>query len=323
MEKLSSKQKTTFFYQLASTLNSGFPLLSSIAAATASMPNSFRKKLESSLQKGDPLSKALLDSGYRFERSEIGLIQAGEKAGFLDRSAQILADSSQQAWEDQKSLFSVMTYPIVIIHFASFLLPLKLLVTESLSSYFIGVLWVLGPVYLISLFTLLLLGLVLRVPPLRALAEKIGYNIPVIGTTFREQHLYQFFTILSSCLETGISTNNSLELAALSCDSLTLSQNIIAQSKQKAQIPLSQILEKAPLLNSFDRMQIKTAEENGEVPKTTQSLAQSHKNDYERSKKTFFILFPILLFLPIAGFIGFKVITEVQSIYQPVFDMMP
>ncbi len=117
--KISAKQKLTFFRVLTTLVQSGIPILKSLELVRTKVTNEMLLDIVQSLRKdihdGSTLSKGLRKYPGIFTESEIGLLEAGEKTGTIERSLVRITENLEKYIELSGKVTSTLLYPFIIL----------------------------------------------------------------------------------------------------------------------------------------------------------------------------------------------------------------
>lgn len=117
--RVSSGEMNYFFIQLASLINSGCPLLSSLQALHRQLPGGNLKKLVHSLKEkiesGKSFSEALKAHRSVFSELFITMVEVGEVGGLLDEILQKYAHLSDTIVRIKSKLVRSMIYPMLLL----------------------------------------------------------------------------------------------------------------------------------------------------------------------------------------------------------------
>lgn len=117
--KISAKQKLTFFRVLTTLVQSGIPILKSLELVRTKVNNETLLDIVQSLRKdihdGSTLSKGLSKYPGIFSESEVGLLEAGEKTGTIERSLVRITENLEKYIELSGKVTSTLLYPLIIL----------------------------------------------------------------------------------------------------------------------------------------------------------------------------------------------------------------
>jgi len=186
-----------------------------------------------SVSAGSTITKAL--SKYENELGPyfIGMVDAGEKSGLLDKNLKQLAISLERMAKIQAKVKSSLTYPVLIIVFAliisfvvfQFVLPQIFSVIKDMGAklplmtqILISITDFMRTPYFYVLFLGSIIGLSVfyknfsKTKRGRQVLDVIKIKIPIFGSIIKSYLVVTFFATLSSLLATGVSVIRALEI---------------------------------------------------------------------------------------------------------------
>jgi type IV pilus assembly protein PilC len=117
-EKAKLKDLAVFSRQFATMVNSGLPLLRSLAILESQTQSKYLAKVVGQVrldvEQGSSLSGALAKHPRAFSELYVSMVRAGETAGTLDDVLLRLADTIERDVSLRRQIKSAMTYPIVV-----------------------------------------------------------------------------------------------------------------------------------------------------------------------------------------------------------------
>ncbi|MDH7599172.1 MAG: type II secretion system F family protein [Sedimentisphaerales bacterium] len=123
--------RSELYYNLASLLNAGVPLLQAISIVARTADAYWRRildKLHADVRKGNSLSDAMASLPHVFPRFDTAVISACEQTGKLDEAFRMLSDWHRFRRNLARTIASALVYPAVILHLAAFVFYLPSLV---------------------------------------------------------------------------------------------------------------------------------------------------------------------------------------------------
>jgi len=186
-----------------------------------------------SVSAGSTIAKAL--SKYEKELGPyfIGMVEAGEKSGLLDKNLKQLSISLERMAKIQAKVKSSLTYPVLIIVFAfiisfivfQFVLPQIFAVVKDMGTKLPLITLILiaitdfmrTPAFYAIFFTIIIGGFLFfnrfaKTKQGRQMLDVIKIKIPIFGSIVKSYLVVTFFATLSSLLATGVSIVRALEI---------------------------------------------------------------------------------------------------------------
>jgi type IV pilus assembly protein PilC len=134
----STGEMAMFSRQLATVLDSGIPLVKGLRGLAADGSKSIVSKcipdLAARIERGESLSDGMAAHPKAFDTMYLSMVQAGERAGALDRIVEELATYLEKTDEIKQKVKSAMSYPVFILSFtiiATLFLIVKIVPTFS------------------------------------------------------------------------------------------------------------------------------------------------------------------------------------------------
>lgn len=339
VQKISAKERATFFQLLAVMINSGVPLIRSLYVLADQTKNPRFKiiirKLALGMEEGQRLSEVMADFDYVFAEAERGMIASGEASGNLGGILVDLANNAEKSAQIIAKVRNAMLYPVVIIliMITSIIIMLTMVVpkltqlfsdagsslpltTQILlrASNFTKVAW---PFMLI-----IAIGVVIGIYFMRR--EKRGkYTIdmivlrtPIFGGIMKKLMLARFSRMLSSLMASGIPIVRALNIDAKALGNEVYRQRIYFAAQDVSQgIPLGENLQDneflfPPMVSSM----VLVGEQTANLSKVSEKIAIHYENEVDASVEALSkVMEPVILVVMglVVGFI-------VAAVMQPI-----
>ena len=316
-----NRDKSLFYYSIANMLDAGASLVS---ALRQEFPRRFRdivSALYTAIDAGHNLSSAMSEHAI-FSHFECMLVSLGEHSGMMPQVLRTLAEWFENKNRIEKNIIIGLVYPLLVYYVAG---PL-LCIIEVFSNQMEGIgfsitkliLWWATPILLFFLWRIVS-------PILRrnAITGAILDNLPFFGKLQFASETAYFMRALGMCLNAGMGIYNALRLACNVCINeryrdhyLLVAQAINDQGCTFSQAFSQQMTarEKSSNILSFITM----GEETGTLPEQCIRLAGLYQEEYARRITVFSKILPVAVYLAIAIFLAFKII----SIYASYIGML-
>jgi type II secretory pathway component PulF len=220
---LSLRRRVQLFRQLASLHRAGVPILEALSGLCDYEPSAAARQelygLRAALAGGSSLQDAAAAQSKLFDRVAVALLGAGEASGRIAEAWEALADGAELRLSIRRQLVRGLFYPTILLVLGCFLLPLRLLLLEGVSSYLIAALTplALGGAILGALLAARPI-LRRRFPGAAGLLERA----PLLGRVLRRLSLARGSAILGHLLDAGLPIAPSMRSAGLGCGSVAL-----------------------------------------------------------------------------------------------------
>ena len=320
---MNLRTRILFYRQFSTMLDSGLPLLRVLDEfERGTHPAAVRRiatVLRDGIAAGQSLTEAMHALPASFSPLETSGIRAGEKSGKLPEVLATLASHFEAMQRLRTRLVSGMLYPLVLIHIAILLPGLPALFTKGLGGYLAavlpGVLLLYGGAGVV-----LVLRLLPRTSPTLAMWwSRVKIFLPVFGRLSRAYALLRFLRSFLCLYEAGVQVAVAMRLAAAAMDNPAMARAVEAGLPAvEAGEPLSVALAANPYVPRIVLDMLRTGEESGKLDEMLVRVATYLQQDADTTVDRISVLLPLLVYLLVAGYIAFVVI----SFYAGYFRMI-
>ncbi len=316
-----SRDKSLFYYSIANMLDAGASLVSAMRQEFPSRFKGITPALYTALDAGHNLSSAMAEHSI-FTHFECMLVSVGEHSGMMPQVLRTLAEWFENKNRIEKNIIIGLVYPLLVYYVAGPLLCIIEVVSNQMAGVGLSVakllLWWTAPIVIFFLWKICS-------PILRrnALTGAILDNLPFFGKLQFASETAYFMRAMGMCLNAGMGIYNALRLSCNVCVNeqfrnhyLQVAQIINEQGCTFAQAFATQMTprEKNSNLLPF----IKMGEETGTLPEQCIRLADLYQEEYGHRITIFSKLLPVAVYLVIALFLAFKII----SIYASYINIL-
>lgn len=320
-------QRAELYHQFAQLTAAGLPILRSIEQLERHPPSrSFReplRRLHQDILAGHNFSDALAQSGRWISAFDLALLQAGERSGQLDDCFRALAEYYTNRARMARQMIADLAYPMFLFHFAIFILPFAEFFTSgNLSVYLLKTFGVLIPLYLL-LLALLFAGQKKHGEGWRAIVERVLHPIPLLGSGRRALALARLTMALEALLNAGVSIVDAWELAGTVSGSPYLRRKIHAWKPNvlAGQTPAEAVIASHAFPDLFEN-QYHAGEISGKLDETLNRLRQYYQDEGTRKIHAVCQWLPRIIYLMVALFIAYKIVTFYAGYFQQVNQIM-
>lgn len=337
--KVKSRDLGTMYGQLADLIGSGVPLLraldSLIKSTAAAALKELLKEIRAAVAEGKTLTETLRQYPEVFPPLHIAMIQAGERAAFLEEVLRSLAGFLERFEELRSKVIGAMIYPMVLvalgvsvmigalIFFVPKFEPLlasakKPLPTEILfgASVVTRKYW-----YLLILAAVGAAALVwtnLKSETARRTLEKWRLKLPVVGTALRLLAITRFCRILGTMLANGVPLLHALKISKDATGSNILAEKIAAATEAvRDGKRLSEPLSEGGFIPDQILAMITVAEESNKLDKVLVQIADTVERRTNRQVDQAVRLIEPAILVVVAACIGFLAL----GLLLPIFTM--
>ncbi len=342
--KVPQKDLLIFFRQLAVIIQSGVPLAQGLELLAENTKNEkfalIQIQISQRLQSGEELSNCLKKYPKVFAPITIGLIEAGEAGGILDKVLDRIATLIEQQAKIKSQIKGALTYPVIILVLAitvslgllifivptfdkmfkdmgaelpgltEFMLTLSRLVTSFEFFIFTPVI-VIGLGYIFKKYYETRSG--------RFKVDSFILKIPLFGSLLLRSEVASLCDTLSTLIDSGIPLVEAIErcIAASSNERVKRCLSIAIQKVKEGQ-ELSNSIESYNVFPKLVRSMIKIGEETGKLGFMTENLANFYKREVEEAVSSLTQAMEPMVIMVVAGIVG----TIVVALYLPMFKII-
>ncbi len=317
-------QRGEFYYQLASMIRAGLPLIGALQTLEKSPPAaSYRKpiaRMLAELKGRSSFVSALNTIGDWLPVFDKALLEAGEKSGRLDECFRLLASYYEERAKLARAVMGQMLYPVIIVHLAIMVFPPGLIKAAfwdgEWGAFLVSKVTWYGLLYA-AVAALVLASGSSRAQWWRATMERILGFVPVLGRARQNLALARLTAALEALFSAGVGIVDSWELAARASGSPAFAREVMTWR------PHVEVDQKTPgeLLaykNVFPAMftsLYRTGEISGQLDDTLKRLHSYSSTEGHRQLDLFTRMLTTLIILIIMVAIGVAVVMFWMTYY--------
>lgn len=341
-KKVKLKEISVFSRQFATMINSGLPILRSLAILADQASNAELARVLTAarldVEQGASLSIAMGKHPKVFNDLFISMVKSGETGGSLDAVLLRLADMIENEVKLRGKIKSAMTYPIAVVvlvflimaamlffvvpQFATIFdtlggtLPLPTRVLLMMSDFAKAYWWLI----LISAFAFrFFFKRWKKTPAGRASVDAAKLRVPVFGTLFHKTAIARFSSTLSMLLRSGVPILQALEIVSETVNNKVISDAVIdVQSSVREGESMAKPLGRHAVFPPMVVQMIAVGEETGQVDTMLEKVASFYNQEVEAAVDALTSLIEPLLIAVIGGCVGAAVI----ALYMPMFNVI-
>lgn len=342
--KVPEKDLLIFFRQLAVILQSGVPLAQGMILIAENMTNEKLsycvQRISARLNAGEELSLSLKQYPKVFEPLAIGLIEAGEAGGILEKVLDRIALLLEERAKIRSQITGALIYPVFILLLAATVsLGLLIFIVPKFKDMFDGMgakLPALTSVMLdlsklvtsiefavITPLTIMigsyLFNSYYKTAQGRLSVDKIILKVPLFGDLILKTEMAGMCDTLSTLVNSGIPIIDGIE-RCVSASSNELIRQTLRQSISlvKQGQELNYAMGRSGVLPKLVISMIKIGEETGQLSFMLDNLSLFYKREVEASVSSLVKAMEPAVILVVAGIVG----TIVIALYLPMFDLI-
>jgi type IV pilus assembly protein PilC len=340
--RVKMKDLAVFSRQFATMINSGLPLLRTLAILEEQSDATELKKVVGDMrlevEKGSSLSTAMARHPKAFSRLYVSMCRAGETSGTLDQVLLRLADTIENEVSLRHKIKSAMTYPVVVLILVSLILAAMLLfvvptfkelytslggqlplptrillgISEAFRKYFY--IFIAAAVAFSFVFKRWKGG-----EKGRLAWDKFKLRMPIFGSLFHKAALSRFSRTLSVLSKSGVPILQSLDIVAE-----TVNNEVIARAVKDVQ---SSVKEGESLATPLGRHKVfppmvvqmmAVGEETGALDTMLEKIADFYDDEVGAAVESLTSLIEPLMIAVVGGAVG----TIVICLYMPLFNII-
>lgn len=216
LQPISNRTSLSIIEQLARLLKSGIGIVQALTEIERSVSNKrlkeALKRMILSIQNGLDIADSARRSGVIFAESDLSLLSAGEKTGKLPEVMGRIAIQRRRAINLKRDIMIGSVYPIMILVFSAFLLPLGQLIGLGFRPYIFSVIKNLTWLIIIA-FGIFIVPSLLRLSKKTLIIKKMLWFLPIFNIPYRKKILSECLWALSTGIQSGLNIYQSLDIA--------------------------------------------------------------------------------------------------------------
>jgi type IV pilus assembly protein PilC len=340
--KVKLKDLSVFSRQFATMINSGLPLLRSLAILEQQTESKELAKVVGAMrldvEQGTALSTAMAKHPKAFGRLYVAMVRAGETGGVLDSVLLRLADTLEREVELRRKIKSAMAYPVVVMIVVVLILSAMLLfVVPTFKNLFASLGGTLPlPTRLLLaasegfkkyfLFVFVAVGAMIfafrrwkKTDRGRFAVDRLKLKLPIFGQLFRKTALSRFARTLGALSRSGVPLLQSLDIVAETVENGVMANAVRdVQASVKEGESLAQPLSRHEIFPPMVVQMLAVGEETGALDTMLEKVSDFYDDEITATVDALTALIEPLLIVVVGGTVGVIVI----SLYLPMFRLI-
>ena len=328
--RFSSKNLSTFYYQLGTLVQAGLPIQNALRSMQKSAPRRMRSIvsiLSTLVGEGMPPSEAMEQCGKSFEALDVHTISMTERSGALDDGFLSLSKYYETRASARSKLITGSLYPaflliatVFIIHFQALFLGAVGGRPYTLLDYLRDTVGLLVGLVVIAWLISFLIRRLFTVPGLNVVLDRMLRAIPVFGRLRFDYAISQWASSMRLMLAAGIGVMEALKSA-----SSTIHSPLIAHAYKQAEpqirggAEISEALESTGVFPDLLIQYWTTGAKSGRLDDMLDRVAKFYEDRWRRSLDQFVTWLPRLAYGLIAAFIIFQIFKSFNT-YLNVYN---
>ncbi len=340
-KKVSLDDLVVFSRQLATLIESGIPVVSSLDILSEQADNETLKSVlidvRDSVNTGSSLSDALLKHSALFSSLFVNMVRAGESSGSLDVVLDRIATYQEKKSALQKKIKSALIYPMVVSGMAVAITLIMLLkVIPVFKDIFSGFgaklptptqLLINLSDFLINNFVLLIiffivLGIAVKkyvdTPKGRALIDRYKLRLPIVGSLATKVAISKFTRTLSTLLNSGVPILTALEIVAKTSGNVIVERSVdnVKESVREGE-SVATPMERSGIFPRMVTRMVSVGEKTGELEKMLAKISDFYDEQVDTSVEGLTSLIEPL----VIAFLGIVIGGIVICMFLPIFKI--
>jgi type IV pilus assembly protein PilC len=340
--RVKLKDLSIFCRQFATMVNSGLPILRSLAILADQTPSKELSKVltevRTDVEHGSSLSGAMQKHPKAFNDLFVAMVKSGETGGALDNVLLELADIMEKEVELRRRIKSAMTYPVVVLILVVLIMAAMLLFIvpqfETIYASLGGKLplptrILLGVSRAVRTYWWLVLGGSVagwwlfrrykKTPSGRERVDALKLRVPVFGPLFHKVALARFSSTLAMLLKSGVPILQAMDIVKDTVNNKVIAAAVddVKGSVREGE-SIARPLAKHDVFPSMVVQMLAVGEETGSVDTMLEKVAQFYNQEVQASVDALTSLIEPLLIAVIGGAVGAAVV----ALYMPMFNII-
>ena len=309
------KVKAQFYRTLQSLTQAGVPLLRALEQPVHPKLRNATAQLLQDLKEGIPLSRAM-EQYSLFSPLEVSLVAVGAASGTLEQNFGALADWFEKRHAIRSQIITSLVHPLLTYFIAAPIIGFINIMTKGISTH--TAIWRCIDMWIAPFAIIWLYRIITSFIFKSSIVCEIFDAMPLIGGLRHRQESAIFFQSLGLCLRGGIGTVTAIRLSANACR---------YKNNQKKYRKMADIIEKTgeTFIHAFQKVMssrdasstapvlLATGEATGTLDEYSLRLANLFQQEAQTTLTRLAAAAPIIVFIPLALYIGYVVISYYTS----------
>lgn len=327
--------------QMATLCGAGLSIMEGLAALIEQTENKASKKVwvdvREGVKEGSTFADALSRHPKVFSTLYCQMVRAGEASGALDKILLRLADYLESQVRLRGKIFSMMTYPILMMVVSTLILlflvayvvpkvtaifddlnqalPLPTVILLAVSDFVIHYGWL---VFLLLGALLFFLKRHIGTKAGREKFDRISLRLPLVGRVVKMVAISRFTKTLATLLASGVQLLKALEIVQEVVGNKVLEETIReARGNIREGESIAGPLKRSGLFPPLVTHMISIGEKSGELETMLQKVSEAYDNEVENVVTAMTSLLGPLMILGM----GFAILFIVLAILLPIFEV--
>ncbi|MBU1122200.1 MAG: type II secretion system F family protein [Candidatus Omnitrophota bacterium] len=342
--KVALKDLVEFTHQLATLINSGSTLISSLSTLASATDQSNLKPVVldviAQVKEGVHFSQALEKYPYIFSQLYISLVKTGEASGTLGQNLSRIAQFLEEELDFYTNIISILTYPFIIVGVGILTifallkfvipklvgifddigqaLPLPTLILKNISDVFSRY-WII--ILGAGILCVFIVKRYFLIPKNRIWWDEVKLKMPLVGVLLKKIEIARFSRTLSILLKNGVTIDSSLRVVTKTISNVFFQRQVERVEKQiKEGMSLNEALKSINVFPATFINVVTVGEESGSLDNVLENLSVDYNKEIHRKMKAVLGILEPMLILGVGVIVGFVVLAMLLPIFQIDFN---
>jgi type IV pilus assembly protein PilC len=340
-KKVKAKHLGIFCRQFATMVESGLPLVRTIAALSDQIDHPEMQRvlplIRSDIEGGNSFSAALGKYPSVFPPLMVGMVAAGEASGSLPETMHRVAENYDKEAKLKAKVFSAMLYPAIVFGLAIVMVIIMLL---FIVPTFVGVFDNLGGSLPLPTQMLVIASDIMKIAAIplfiaffafsfwwkknknseavRKIIDPLKLRIPIMGMFVKKIVLARFSRTFGALLDSGVPMLQCLDMTADTAGNIVVAKALKnVQEAVRNGRPLAGPMGQEPVFPSMVTQMIATGEETGNIGGMLGKVADYYDQEVDTTAESLTSILEPIMIVGLALVIGGMVV----AMYLPMFQV--
>jgi len=324
--KNTFSKKRQFYFRLSSLLSSGYSILAAISHIEENTSDLIIKNVSHHLKKkvseGKSFSEAMEKLKDFFLPFEIKTVSAGIKSGNFAEIGSSLSAYFDFFENIRTKLINGLTYPFILLNLAIIIPAFPVLFLKGFSP-FLGK--IIPPFIFIYgiIFVFMFLPEILKNQHMRKITDEIIIKIPLLGKIIINFQMILFLKTFSLLYKSGIDILNSFKTATEVISNEAIRMEFERNfSLLKENRTISEAIRNNPFLPHQVKEIIETGQISGRIDTSVEKVVEYTEEETNYIINQSLKIFPVFVYLLIAAYIGYIVISFYSGYLKTINSLL-
>ena len=309
------------YYDLATMLDAGLPILRSLDIVVEGRKGRFRRifsRVREGLSKGSTLAESMSEYPHVFTDMDRMVIESAETAGSVGESFKMLSQWHEFVYRITRRMQMALIYPFFLMHAAGLILPFPDLILGRIgfAAYLLAALRFVLLLYIPTGIVLLMLWLKRWVPLLRLPLDVLALRIPVLGTGVFHMSVCRYAKAFGMLYKAGVPIAECTERATRATGNSIVAQKFAGGIPSvRAGGMASEGFSRGLPAEYLHLWQV--GEETGQLDQTTDKIAEISGDRADLYFTEFCRWLPRIVYFVIMGILACKILSMASQVYNP------